>query len=71
MNKKFKNNKKEEVMIKREQVLEAIKALNESKLVKEKIKISENDWLPLEDIHTPNVCTIEEVSAFLKVKIYT
>jgi prolyl-tRNA synthetase len=34
----------------------------------EKKKISEKDWLPLESIHTPEVRTIEEVSAFLKVQ---
>jgi prolyl-tRNA synthetase len=34
----------------------------------EKKLILENDWLPLENINTPDVCTIEEVSAFLKVK---
>ena len=34
----------------------------------EKKLISENDWLPLENINTPDVRTIEEVSALLKVK---
>jgi prolyl-tRNA synthetase len=34
----------------------------------EKKKISEKDWLPLESVHTPEVRTIEEVSAFLKVQ---
>jgi prolyl-tRNA synthetase len=34
----------------------------------EKKKIEEKDWLPLESVHTPDVRTIEEVSAFLKVQ---
>ncbi len=34
----------------------------------EKKDIAKNEWLPLENVHTPNVRTIEEVSAFLKVK---
>jgi len=34
----------------------------------EKKNIQEKDLLPLENIHTPNVRTIEEVSSFLKVK---
>jgi len=34
----------------------------------EKKDIAENEWLPLENVHTPNVRTIEEVSAFLKIK---
>jgi prolyl-tRNA synthetase len=34
----------------------------------EKKIIFEDDWLKLEDVHTPNIRTIEEVSAFLKVK---
>jgi prolyl-tRNA synthetase len=34
----------------------------------EKKLISENEWLPLENVNTPDVRTIEEVSAFLKVK---
>ncbi len=34
----------------------------------EKHDIAEKDWLPLEDVHTPNARTIEEVSAFLKIK---
>jgi prolyl-tRNA synthetase len=34
----------------------------------EKKDIAENEWLPLENVHTPNVRTIEEVSVFLKVK---
>jgi prolyl-tRNA synthetase len=34
----------------------------------EKKKISQKDWLPLESVHTPDVRTIEEVSAFLKVQ---
>lgn len=34
----------------------------------EKHDIAEKDWLPLENVHTPNARTIEEVSAFLKVK---
>jgi len=33
----------------------------------EKKIIFEDDWLPLEDVDTPDVRTIEEVSAFLKV----
>jgi prolyl-tRNA synthetase len=33
----------------------------------EKKEIYEDDWLPLEEINTPNVRTIEEVSAFLEV----
>ena len=33
----------------------------------EKITVQEEDWLPLESIETPDVRTIEEVSAFLKV----
>ncbi|MCX5848322.1 MAG: proline--tRNA ligase [Deltaproteobacteria bacterium] len=33
----------------------------------EKKIIYEDDWLPLEEIHTPNVRTIEEVRAFLNV----
>ncbi len=33
-----------------------------------KKNIAEKDLLPLENIHTPNVRTIEEVSVFLKVK---
>ncbi len=33
----------------------------------EKKRIFENDFLPLENVHTPDVRTIEEVSAFLKV----
>ncbi len=34
----------------------------------EKKNIAEKDWLSLESVHTPDACTIEEVSAFLKVK---
>ncbi len=34
----------------------------------EKMKIQEKSLLPLENVHTPNVRTIEEVSSFLKVK---
>jgi prolyl-tRNA synthetase len=34
----------------------------------EKKNVQEKDWLLLENIHTPNVRTIEEVSSFLKVK---
>jgi prolyl-tRNA synthetase len=34
----------------------------------DKKDIMEKDWLPLEDVHTPNARTIDEVSAFLKVK---
>jgi prolyl-tRNA synthetase len=34
----------------------------------EKKKINDKDWLTLENVHTPNVRTIEEVSSFLKVK---
>lgn len=34
----------------------------------EKKNISEKDWLPLDSVHTPDVRTIEEVSAFLKVQ---
>lgn len=34
----------------------------------EKNNIQEKDLLPLENVHTPNVRTIEEVSSFLKVK---
>jgi len=34
----------------------------------EKIKISPDQWLPLEEIHTPNVRTIDEVSSFLRVR---
>ncbi|HEX7415973.1 MAG TPA: proline--tRNA ligase [Smithellaceae bacterium] len=34
----------------------------------EKKNVQEKDWLPLENSHTPNVRTIEEVSSFLKVK---
>jgi len=34
----------------------------------EKKEISQKDWLPLESVHTPDVRTIEEVSAFLKVQ---
>jgi prolyl-tRNA synthetase len=34
----------------------------------EKKLISENEWLPLENVNTPDVRTIEEVSALLKVK---
>lgn len=33
----------------------------------DKIDSAEKDWLPLENVHTPDVRTIEEVSAFLKV----
>ncbi|MGP8154322.1 MAG: proline--tRNA ligase [Smithella sp.] len=33
----------------------------------EKKIISEDDWLPLENVYTPDMRTIEEVSAFLKV----
>jgi prolyl-tRNA synthetase len=33
----------------------------------EKKLIFEEDFLPLENVNTPDVCTIEEVSAFLKV----
>ena len=33
-----------------------------------KNNITENDLLPLEDVHTPDVRTIEEVSAFLEVR---
>lgn len=33
----------------------------------EKRKILEEDWLPVEEVRTPDVRTIEEVSAFLKV----
>lgn len=33
----------------------------------DKIDAAEKDWLPLENVHTPDVRTIEEVSAFLKV----
>lgn len=33
-----------------------------------KKEIAEKEWLPLENVHTPNARTIEEVSAFLKVK---
>jgi len=33
----------------------------------EKMAVQEKDWLPLESIETPDVRTIEEVSAFLKV----
>jgi len=34
----------------------------------EKKNVSQKDWLPLESVHTPEVRTIEEVSAFLKVQ---
>ena len=34
----------------------------------EKKNVQEKDWLPLENIHTPNMRTIEEVSSFLKVR---
>lgn len=34
----------------------------------EKNNVREKDWLPLENVHTPNVRTIEEVSSFLKIK---
>ena len=34
----------------------------------EKRPVSGKDWLMLENVHTPNVRTIEEVSSFLKVK---
>ncbi|OPY09435.1 MAG: Proline--tRNA ligase [Syntrophus sp. PtaB.Bin001] len=33
----------------------------------EKIEVAANDMLPLEEVHTPNVRTIDEVSAFLNV----
>jgi len=33
----------------------------------DKIDAAEKDWLSLENVHTPDVRTIEEVSAFLKV----
>jgi len=33
----------------------------------DKIDAGEKDWLPLENVHTPDVRTIDEVSAFLKV----
>jgi prolyl-tRNA synthetase len=33
----------------------------------EKVAVSEKDWLPLESVETPNVRTIDEVSAFLNV----
>jgi prolyl-tRNA synthetase len=34
----------------------------------EKKNVSSKDWMPLENVHTPNVRSIEEVSSFLKVE---
>jgi prolyl-tRNA synthetase len=43
--------------------------LEKAEVVKpEKKNVQERDWLPLENVHTPNVRTIEEVSSFLQVK---